>query len=137
MRNTRPELDLKNTLVFGAGYATLRNADGSATFMKYADSDDAILWNGLLADENLQNEPDRSFGAQRISFSANVPALGYVNKGLWITEDGCVVTNLLESAKVFYIGPDAVEAFVAFLRENVPFETQENMTFAPEEGVPE
>jgi hypothetical protein len=131
------DLDLKNTLSLGAGHATLRNEDGGATFIKYADFDDAILWDSLLADGNLQNEPNRAFGAQRITFSANVPALGYENKGLWITEDGCIVTNILESAKVFYIGTAAADAFIAQLRNNVPYETQENTTFAPEEGVTE
>lgn len=129
------DLDLKNTLSFRAGYAMQRTADGNMIFTKYADFDDTFLWNGLLSEESLPNEPDRAYSADRVSFRADVPALGYVNKSLWITEDGCIVTNLLESAKVFYIGPAAADAFISQLRNTVPYETQENATFAPETEV--
>ena len=131
------DLDLKNTLVFGEAYAEERAADGNVTFYKFTDFDDTLLWNGLLADESLKNEPNRAYGIRLIGFSANVPALGYENKSLWITEDGCIVTNILESAKVFYIGPAAAESFIAQLKNAVPYEAQENATFTPEEGVPE
>ena len=131
------DLDLKNTLVFGEAYAEERAAAGNVTFYKFTDFDDALLWNGLLADESLKNEPNRAYGIRRIGFSANVPALGYVNKSLWITEDGCIVTNLLESAKVFYIGPAAAESFINLLQNTMPYESQENATFAPEAAVQE
>ena len=131
------DLDLKNKLTVGEGYAWTRDGDGNNIFRKYADFDDALLWERLLTDENLKNEPADAWDPERIGFSVNVPALGIVNKGLWLTEGGYMVTNLLETAKCFYVGPDAVNAFIDFMRANLPYEEQVNVTFAPGEGVPE
>lgn len=131
------DADLKNKLTVGEGYATHRDAEGNNHFQKFADFDDAVLWERLLADESIRNEPDADRGIEVIGFSANVKALGIVNKGLWLTEDGYIVTNLLETAKCFYIGPDAVNAFVDFMRANLPYEEQVDATFAPGEGIPE
>ena len=131
------DADLKNKLTFGEGFAYAQDSAGHNHFQKFADFDDAVLWERMLADESIPNEPDADWGSEVIGFSANVKALGIVNKGLWLTEDGYIVTNLLETAKCFYIGPDAVSAFMDFMRANLPYEEQVDATFAPEEGIPE
>ena len=91
----------------------------------------------LLADESIPNEPDADWGSEVIGFSANVKALGIVNHSVWLTENGYMVTNILDTAKCFYIGPDAVSAFMDFMRANLPYEEQVNVTFAPGEATPE
>lgn len=131
------DLDLRNNAVFGMGYADNTDAQGHRHFLKYPDFDDTVLWNGLLSDTDLINDPAGAYGIQRISFSVSVPALGYENKGLWLTEDGYLVTNLLETAKTFYLGRDRVYAFMDQIKETLPHDEQVDVTFAPEEGSPE
>ena len=131
------DLDLKNTAVFGMGYADFSDAQGHRHFLKYPDFDDTVLWNGPLAEEDLTNDPEAAFGIQRVSFSVSVPALGYENRGLWLTEDGYLVTNLLETAKAFYLGTDQVYAFMEQIKATLPYDEQVDVTFAPEEGSPE
>lgn len=131
------DLDLKNTARFGEAYLTERKTDGGAVFVRFNDCDDAFLWNGLLTDESLVNEPDTPFGPQTLSFRFDLPALGYENKGLWLTGDGYLVTNILETGKAFYIGADAADAFLARMRQTVPFESRENVTFGPGEDARE
>ena len=131
------DLDLKNKLTVGEGFAYAQDSAGHNHFQKFADFDDALLWERLLADESIPNEPDADWGSEVIGFSANVKALGIVNHSVWLTENGYIVTNLLDTAKCFYIGPDAVNAFIDFMRASLPYEEQVNVTFAPGEGTPE
>lgn len=131
------DVDLKNKLTVGEGYATQRDAEGHNHFQKFADFDDVVLWERLLADDSIPNESDADRGIEVIGFSANVKALGIVNHSVWLTENGYMVTNILDTAKCFYIGPDAVSAFMDFMRANLPYEEQVDATFAPGEGIPE
>ena len=125
------DLDLKNTARFGMAYMTERMADNTYIFFRFADCDDAVIWNRLLADESVPNEPGAAYGATLLSFRFDLPALGYENRALWLTEDGYLVTNILETAKAFsFSWPDA---FIDYMRLTVPFEAQENATFPPEE----
>lgn len=76
------------------------------------------VWEMLLSDGTIVNEPDKETGSKVIDITASIKVLGYWYNAMWLTEDGYLVTNLLETGKYFYIGEDKVNAFVKYVTEN-------------------
>ena len=130
------DLNLREYIRFGEAYEDLLRADGSWTRRVYADDTvgDSLIRERLLNAETLENQGWNAFsGVQLWSVRVDVPALGIQNLGLWLTADGMLVTNVLGSAKCFYIGTEQAEAFMSLYRENVPYtdETQPPTTAPP------
>ncbi len=130
------DLNLREYIRFGEAYEDLLRADGSWTRRVYADDTvgDSLIRERLLNAETLENQGWNAFsGVQLWSVRVDVPVLGIQNLGLWLTADGMLVTNVLGSAKCFYIGTEQVEAFMSLYRENVPYtdETQPPTTAPP------
>ena len=69
------------------------------------------------------------------TFTVDVPLLGYKNISLGVTEDGYIVTNILDTGKAFYIGKDKTEAFIKYVESECKGEVlpKEN----GDEAVPE
>ena len=82
----------------------------------YEDVTTEYIWEALLSDATAVNYPD----ADPFTNSANkildicvqVNVLGYHNHAIWLTDNGYLCTNILETGKYFYIGEDKVNAFV-------------------------
>lgn len=130
------DLNLREYIRFGEAYEDVRRVDGSWTRRVYADDTvgDSLIRERLLNAETLENQGWNAFsGVQLWSVRVDVPALGIQNLGLWLTADGMLVTNVLGSAKCFYIGTEQAEAFMRLYRENVPYtdETQPPTTAPP------
>ena len=53
-----------------------------------------------------------------MSVQLNVPLLGYTNIALWVTEDGWLATNLLDTGKAFYIGEEQTAAIITYVEQN-------------------
>lgn len=112
------DLNLKETLSFGSVYYNWVTEDKPLTIIEFVDLEDTKVWEMLLSDESLRAvQDDRSY-ADKMSVGVNIPLLGYENISLWVTEDGYLVTNILESAKVFYLGTDKTEQFVNYVIDN-------------------
>ena len=66
-----------------------------------------------------------------------MPELGYNNQALWVTEEGYIVTNILDSAKAFYIGPENAKDFVDYMFDNLPHTDSVNIGGDDTEPIPE
>ena len=131
------DLDLKNGLRFGSASMEYFDDAGQYHALTFADFDDAAVWDRLLAEDAPMQTTDTPPTWRKLcDIAVAAPTLGYTNQALWLTEDGWVVTNLLETAKAFYIGPDRAKAFADFLFENVPH-TEAAAPAADATGIPE
>ena len=61
--------------------------------------------------------PDTDRGRTVISIGADYLGIG-MNKGIFLTEEGYLWTNILETGKYFYIGKDEVDEFVNYVIDN-------------------
>lgn len=129
------DLNLKETLSFGAAYYNL-GKDDSVVTVEFEDLEDQTVWEMLLADESLEAVPDSGniWLGSKMSVSVDIPLLGYENIGLWVTEDGYLVTNILDTAKIFDLGSEKTEQFVNYVLENC---TGYELIYEGGEAVPE
>jgi len=60
--------------------------------------------------DEFKMEPDRILG-----ISVDIPLLGYENISLSVREDGYIVTNILNTGKMFYVGEENTQTFVDYV----------------------
>lgn len=108
------KLNLKEYLQFGT--ATYKND------IVYKDFDDSIVWNMLLSDYSLVNTSltSNNYKNSLMSISSNIEALGIKNVSLAVNYEGYIQTNILGTAKTFYIGEERVNNFVDYIIKNIP-----------------
>ena len=113
-------LNLRENMTFGDFHASYFYAeDRRSEHVTFHDPDDSIVWEWLLSDTTLENVYDEvGWYGSVLSVSVNIPLLGYENIGLWVTEDGHLVTNILESGKAFFTGKEKVAQFVYYVVMN-------------------
>lgn len=117
------KLNLKEIISFGTieyDYWNI-NSEGKKEYenVDFYDVDDTVIWNMLFSDttvENVHNDNDSHIPL--MSVSVDIPLLGYENIAVWVSEDGYLSTNILDTGKTFYIGKDKVEEFVNYIVEN-------------------
>ena len=108
------DLNLRETLSTGLVYVKR----GAEPDVVYEDIGTEMIWQQLLSDAVLANEPEAAPGPAVLSISAGIDLLGYHDHTITLTEDGYLWTNLLESGKYFRIGEEKVQAFVKEVTEN-------------------
>lgn len=114
------DLNLVQNIEFGSVYYTWHTEDKPITTVEFVNLEDSIVWNMLLSNttvsaiKNIDTLPLDS----KMSVSVNIPLLGYENISLWVTQDGLLVTNILDTAKVFDLGTDVTEKFVNYVIDN-------------------
>ena len=108
------KLNLKEYLQFGA--ASYKND------IVYKDFDDSIVWDMLLSDYSLVNTSltNNNYKNPLISISSNIESLGIENVSLAVNDEGYIQTNILGTAKTFYIGEERVNNFVDYILKNIP-----------------
>lgn len=117
------DLNLKELLSFGTvsyNYSEIKGKIYIDERVDFTDVGEEVIWQRLLGDTKLQNvkSDDIHYGGATINISVNVDLLGYENIGIWITNDGYMHTNILDSAKVFYIGEEKVSEITNYLLDN-------------------
>jgi hypothetical protein len=110
-------LNLRENLVFNRIHYDYFE-DGVYVMSVYTLPDYAVLWDLLLADTAAKHEPDMLLGASLMGVSIDVKVVGYRNVSLTVNDQGYLLTNILDSGKVFYIGEDRVQAFVDYVLAN-------------------
>ena len=112
-------LSLRENMTFGDFHAGYFYEDGTFEQVRFHDPEDGIVWEWLLSDTSLPNVYDEvGWYGSVLSVSVDIPLIGYENVGLWVTEDGHLVTNILDTGKAFYIGEEKVSAFVRYVTEH-------------------
>lgn len=116
------DLSLREHLQVGTVYRSYRDEQGTIHDFRYDGLTAEKVFELLLDDETLRNEYDEAAWQRqwntKISMSISVPLLGYHNISISLFEEGYMRTNLLDTEKVFYIGADKVDAFLAYVEEN-------------------
>lgn len=122
------DLNLKRTLTFGeATYERHNNNQVRPIVFSEVYSD--VIWSMLLNNENAVCEKrDEPSDTIIFSISVTVDELGYKQMGLWITEQGYIGTNLLETGKYFYIGKDNADKFIDYAMQNFPHKQLTDIT---------
>ncbi len=112
-------LALEKNISFGSvSYSYFEN--GSYKNIEFTDLNDSVIWEMLLSDRGVKaidNYDSHNFAAS-MSVSVNIPILGYENISLGITEDGYLITNILDSGKAFFIGKEKTEEFTDYVISN-------------------
>ena len=120
-------LNLKDNISFGTIYYNYWDKDSEENInVEFYDVDNAIIWNKLFSNLNLENiYSDNDTGkytserfSQSISISVDIPLLGYKNISVSLTDKGYMLTNILDTGKGFYIGEDKVKEFLEYIKEN-------------------
>lgn len=113
------DLSLRKHLQVGTVYHSYRDENGALCDVKYSGLTVETVWELLLADDSLPNEYNwQTQWTNKISISIHMPLLGYTNISMQLAEDGYLRTNLLDTEKTFFIGKEAVAAFMKHLQEH-------------------
>ena len=112
------DLDLRNTLVFGNAYYEQKKLFGEYATIRFENLDGTKIWEMLLSGalaENEYSDLDFEQPAEVLSISVNIPLLGYENISISILEDGYIVTNILDTGKMFRIGEENTQAIIDYI----------------------
>lgn len=117
------DLNLKEIVSFGTIYYEYfsTDKDGIKHYenIEFPNVNDDIIWQMLFDDISVENvHSDREFHSRIMSISVDIPLLGYKNISVSVSEDGYLMTNILETGKTFYIGKEKVQKFVNYIIEN-------------------
>lgn len=88
--------------------------------VEFSNVSDDIIWKMLLGDTELKNvhSDEKIYESTIISIRVDVEFLGYKNISLWLTDDGYMHTNILDTGKTFYIGKERLDKFINYLLDN-------------------
>ena len=129
------DLNLREHLRVGTVYHSYRDADGTIHDKEYAGLTVEKVWEMLLGDESLRNEADdqnwQFLFDTKLSIRIDMPLLGYQNISISLSENGYLRTNLLDTEKLFYIGEEKVDAFMAYVEENCRLQKNDELTPMP------
>lgn len=117
------DLNLKQTLSFGTVYYqyfdTSREENKQYVQVEFPNVEDDIIWNMLFSDTSVNNvHSDNEVHDRIMSISVDIPLLGYKNISVSVSEDGYLMTNILDTGKTFYIGVNKVQEFVNYVIDN-------------------
>ena len=131
------DLSLREHLRVGTVYHSYRDANGTYHDKEYAGLTVEKVWEMLLDDESLRNEADdQNWQFQfdtKLSIRIDMPLLGYENISISLSENGYLRTNLLDTEKLFHIGEDKVDAFMAYVEENCRLQKDDELTPMPDD----
>ncbi len=122
-------LNLKETLFFGKAYKYY-STEKEHINITYEDFDDSFVWEMILDDTTVKNVQNDTFYDKLLDISVDIPLLGYKNISLSVTEDGYIITNILNTQKSFFIGEAKTRAFADFIHKNVKY-TEAATVFEP------
>lgn len=129
------DLNLREHLRVGTVYHSYRDADGTIHDKEYAGLTVEKVWEMLLCDDALINEYDEENWQRqwntKISIRIDMPLLGYQNISISLSEEGYLRTNLLDTEKLFHLGEDKVNAFMAYVEENCRLQKDDELIALP------
>ena len=129
------DLNLREHLRVGTVYHSYRDENETFHDKEYAGLTVEKVWEMLLFDEALCNEYDEENWQRqwnnKISIRIDMPLLGYQNISISLSENGYLRTNLLDTEKLFYIGEDKVNAFMAYVEENCRLQKDDELIPMP------
>ena len=120
------KLDLHNSAEFGSAFWTYYDGENKAThYFTSEDFDDALVWEMLLDDGSVpcsSGEGVTLEGQTMITVYISIFSLGIPGKALAVTPEGWIMTNVTETARYFFVGPEKTQAFIAHVKTQIPYE---------------
>lgn len=145
--NYRPEtlgqfmddFNMKEEVVFDTVHYSFFNAFNDYISVRFENVDNQVIRDMLLSDgtaKEVYNELELFEQPKRImGISVDIPLLGIENISLSIREDGYIMTNILATGKLFYIGEEKTQDFVDYVLDEC--EGYETIYLYQEEPIPE
>lgn len=88
----------------------------------FSDEQQKMIAEHLFSDRNavcVKDFDNYEFGSTIIEFGISISVLGYENIYIGVTEDGYIITNILDSGKAFYIGTEKAQDFVNYIQSQI------------------
>lgn len=120
LENFMEDLKLKEIVSFGTIDYDYWDTDSEGNkhyeSIEFPNVNNDIIWQMLFDDTTVENvHSDEIYHSTIMSISVDISLLGYKNISVSLSEDGYLVTNILETGKTFYIGEEKVENFVNYI----------------------
>lgn len=121
--NFMEDLKLKEIVSFGTIYYDYWNTDSEGNkhceSIEFPNVNNDIIWQMLFDDITVENvHSDGVYHSTIMTISVDISLLGYKDISISLSEDGYLITNILETGKTFYIGKEKVQNFVNCIIEN-------------------
>lgn len=113
-------LNLKENLSVGKAYYDYIE-ENKDIMLEFSDFDDSIVWNMLLNNTDAKNVEYDGLYDKLLVMSIDVELLGEEDIVLFITSDGYLITNLLNTQKSFFIGEEKAKIFADYVFENIDY----------------
>lgn len=128
------DLNLRENIRIGTVYYSYHDENGRIHDKEYAGLTVEKMWELLLSDTTLPNVADQPIDwTHKVSFRIDLPLLGITNLGVPLSEDGYIRIHLMGAEKIFHIGEDKVNAFMAYVEENCRLQKDDELIALPED----
>ena len=126
------DLNLRENIRIGTVYYSYHDENGRIHDKEYAGLTVEKMYELLLSDPTLPNVADQPLDwTHKLAFRVDVPLLGITNLGVPLSEDGYIRIYLMGAEKIFHIGEDKVNAFMAYVEENCRLQKDDELIALP------
>ena len=126
------DLNLRENIRIGTVYYSYQDENGRIHDRQYAGLTVEKMWELLLSDTTLPNVADQPIDwTHKLTFCIDLPLLGITNLGVPLSEDGYIRIHLMGAEKIFHIGEDKVNAFMAYVEENCRLQKDDELIALP------
>ncbi|MBR2319737.1 MAG: hypothetical protein IKA50_02985 [Clostridia bacterium] len=126
------DLNLRENIRIGTVYYSYHDENGRIHDKEYAGLTVEKMCELLLSDPTLPNVADQPLDwTHKLAFRVDVPLLGITNLGVPLSEDGYIRIHLMGAEKIFRIGEDKVNAFMAYVEENCRLQKDDELIALP------
>lgn len=126
------DLNLRENIRIGTVYYSYHDENGRIHDKEYAGLTVEKMCELLLSDTTLPNVADQPIDwTHKLAFRVDVPLLGITNLGIPLSEDGYIRIHLMGAEKIFHIGEDKVNAFMAYVEENCRLQKDDELIPMP------
>lgn len=126
------DLNLRENIRIGTVYYSYHDENGRIHDRQYAGLTVEKMWELLLSDPTLPNVADQPIDwTHKVAFRIDLPLLGITNLGVPLSEDGYIRIHLMGTEKIFHIGKDKVDAFMAYVEENCRLQKDDELIPMP------
>lgn len=134
------DLNLREEAVFNTiYYSSYTPTFGDYASVRFENVDNSVIREWLLSEAKAENVYDQSklheIPKEILGISTDIPLWGSKNISLSVREGGYIMTNILSTGKLFYIGEEKTQGFVDYVLNEC--EGHETIYFYEEVGEPE
>ena len=128
-------MNLRENIRVGTVYHSYRDENGTIHDKEYAGLTVEKVWEMLLSDTSAINVADDyewpTEWKNKMSIRIDVPLLDYTNISISLSQEGYLITHLLDAGKAFYIGEDKVAAFMEYVEQNCRLQKENELIALP------